>query len=204
CTGALEKFLHGQPVRTPLLIKAALAHMQFETIHPFLDGNGRLGRLLITFLLCAEGALKEPMLYLSLYFKNRRQEYYDLLQRVRLEGDWEAWLRFFVEGVKETSEQAVNTVQRLLGLFKDDHEKIKLMGKALGSTLRVHDALQESPIATIGKIRRLTGLTVSTVDAALKRLQELGIVGELTGRERSRRFGYLQYISILSEGTEPI
>jgi len=204
CLGDLEKFLHGQPVRTPLLVKAALAHVQFETIHPFLDGNGRLGRLLITFLLCAEGALKEPMLYLSLYFKNRRQEYYDLLQRVRIEGDWEAWLRFFVDGVKETSELAVSTVQRLLGLFKTDHERIQSMRRALGSALRVHQALQRSPIATIGKIKRLTGLTVSTVDAALKGLAELKIVGELTGRERSRRFGYLQYINILNEGTEPI
>ena len=204
CMGALEKFLHDQPVRMPLLVKAALAHAQFETIHPFLDGNGRLGRLLITFLLCAEGALKEPMLYLSLYLKNRRQEYYDLLQRVRTEGDWEAWLRFFVEGVKETSELAVATVQRLLRLFEDDRQKIQSAGRALGSTMQVHQMLQKSPIATIGKIKHLTGLTASTVDAALKRLQELGIVGELTGRERSRRFGYLQYINVLNEGTEPI
>jgi len=204
CMGALEKFLHDQPVRTPLLVKTALAHAQFETIHPFLDGNGRLGRLLITFLLCAEGALKEPMLYLSLYLKNRRQEYYDLLQRVRTEGDWEAWLRFFVEGVKETSELAVATVHRLLRLFEDDHQKIQSAGKALGSTMQVHQMLQKSPIATIGKIKHLTGLTASTIDAALKRLQALGIVGELTGRERSRRFGYLEYVKILNEGTEPI
>ncbi|MBN2207735.1 MAG: Fic family protein [Candidatus Coatesbacteria bacterium] len=204
CMGALEKFLHDQPVRMPLLVKAALAHAQFETIHPFLDGNGRLGRLLITFLLCAEGALKEPMLYLSLYLKNRRQEYYDLLQRVRTEGDWESWLRFFVEGVKETSELAVSTVQRLRKLFEDDQERIQSIGRAAGSVLRVHQALQKSPVATIGKVARLTGLTAPPVDAALRRLQELGIVGELTGRERSRRFGYLEYVNILNEGTEPI
>jgi len=204
CMGDLEKFLHDQPVRTPLLIKAALAHVQFETIHPFLDGNGRLGRLLVTFLLCAEGALKDPMLYLSLYFKNRRQEYYDLLQRVRTEGDWEAWLRFFVEGVKETSELAVSTVKRLLELFEADQKRVQSTGRALGSTLRVHQALQKSPIATVAKVSRLTGLTVATVNAALKRLEELQIVGELTGRERSRRFGYLKYITILNEGPEPL
>ncbi len=144
------------------------------------------------------------MLYLSLYFKNRRQEYYDLLQRVRIEGDWEAWLRFFVDGVRATSESAVGTVQRLVKLFEDDRKKIQSIGRAAGSVLRVHQALQESPIATVGKIGRLIGLTAPTVDAALKRLQKLEIVGELTGRERSRRFGYLQYISILNEGTEPI
>jgi len=204
CMGDLEKFLHGQPERTPLLVKAALAHVQFETIHPFLDGNGRLGRLLVTFLLCAEGALNEPMLYLSLYFKNRREKYYDLLQGVRMDGDWEAWLRFFVEGVKETSELAVGTVRRLLGLFEADRKRIQSTGRALGSTLRVHQSLQKSPIATIGKVSRLTGLTVATVNASLRRLEELGIVGELTGRERSRRFGYLKYISILNEGTEPL
>jgi len=109
CLGALEKFLHNDPVKTPLLIKAALAHVQFETIHPFLDGNGRLGRLLITFLFCAEGALREPLLYLSLYFKQHRQQYYDLLQSVRLTGDWEAWVRFFLTGVEETINQAGQT-----------------------------------------------------------------------------------------------
>ncbi len=202
--GALEKFLHDRPVRMPLLVKAALAHAQFETIHPFLDGNGRLGRLLITFLLCAEGALKEPMLYLSLYLKNRRQEYYDLLQRVRTEGDWESWLRFFVGGVKETAELAVSTGQRLKKLFEDDQKRIQPIGRQAGSVLRVHHALQKSPVATIGKITRLAGLTAPPVYAALKRLQELEIVGELTGRERSRRFGYLQYVNILNEGTEPI
>lgn len=204
CMGDLEKFLHGQPVRTPLLIKAALAHVQFETIHPFLDGNGRLGRLLVTLLLCAEGALTEPMLYLSLYFKKRREQYYDLLQGVRLNGDWEAWLRFFVEGVKETSELAVGTVRRLLKLFEDDRQRIQSTDRALGSTMRVHRALQKRPIATIGKIGNMTGLTPATVNASLKRLEDLGMVGELTGRERSRRFGYLEYISILNEGTEPI
>lgn len=116
CLGALEKFLHNDPVKTPLLIKAALAHVQFETIHPFLDGNGRLGRLLITFLFCAEGVLREPLLYLSLYFKQHRQQYYDLLQSVRLTGDWEAWLRFFLTGVEETARQAGQTAKALMKL----------------------------------------------------------------------------------------
>jgi len=118
CLGDLENFLHDRPERTPVLIKAALSHVQFERIHPFLDGNGRLGRLLITILLCAEGALSEPLLYLSLYFKTHRQVYYDLLQQVRIEGDWEEWLRFFLEGVKVTSEQASSAAIRLLKLFE--------------------------------------------------------------------------------------
>ena len=129
CLGALEKFLHNDPVKTPLLVKAALAHVQFETIHPFLDGNGRLGRLLITFLFCAEGALREPLLYLSLYFKQHRQQYYDLLQSVRLTGDWEAWLRFFLTGVEDTANQAGQTAKALMKLAATDEKRIQTLGK---------------------------------------------------------------------------
>src|SRR5262245_9639116 len=128
CMGALEKFLHGDPVETPTLVKAGLAHVQFETIHPFLDGNGRLGRLLITMLLCAERALAEPILYLSLHFKFHRQEYYELLQRVRTHGDWEGWLRFFLNGVIETADEALTTTRRILALFAKDRRQLEALG----------------------------------------------------------------------------
>jgi Fic family protein len=149
CMGALEKFLHNDPVPTTPLIKAALAHVQFETIHPFLDGNGRLGRLLITLLFCVEGVLTQPALYLSLYFKMHRQEYYDLLQKVREEGAWEEWLRFFLTGVWETAEEAVQTVKTLLKLFEADRVKIATLGRPAGSAYRVHQYLQEWPLRTI-------------------------------------------------------
>jgi Fic family protein len=204
CMGALESFLHDRPLRTSVLIKAALAHVQFETVHPFLDGNGRLGRLLVTFLLCAERTLSEPMLYLSLYFKSHRQEYYDLLQEVRTEGDWESWIHFFVTGVKDTAELAVQTARRLVDLFEEDRRKIQSVGKSAASALRVHHALQKSPIASIAHISQMTGLTVPTVTAALNALRKQGIVKELTGHRRGRLFGYDPYIRILSEGTEPL
>ena len=204
CLGALEKFLHNDPVKTPLLIKAAMAHVQFETIHPFLDGNGRLGRLLITFLLCAEGALSKPMLYLSLYFKSHREEYYDLLQRVRIEGDWEAWLRFFFTGVRETANQAIQTSSKLLKLFEEDRQRIQKIGKAAGSALRVHHHLQRHPITSIGEAAKGLTLTVPTVTTAVMRLKTLGIVHEMTGKSRNRLFAYQPYIKIISEGTEPL
>jgi len=204
CLGALEKFLHNDPVKTPLLIKAAMAHVQFETIHPFLDGNGRLGRLLITFLLCAEGALSKPMLYLSLYFKSHREEYYDLLQRVRTEGDWEAWLRFFFTGVRETANQAIQTSSKLLKLFEEDRQRIQKIGKAAGSALRVHHHLQRHPITSIGEAAKGLTLTVPTVTTAVMRLKTLGIVHEMTGKSRNRIFAYQPYIKIISEGTEPL
>lgn len=204
CMGALELFLHDMPTRVPVLIKAALAHVQFETIHPFLDGNGRLGRLLITLLLCAEKAMNEPLLYLSLYFKTHRQEYYDLLQKVRNEGDWESWLQFFMAGVKETSEQAIETAKRMVNLFDKDRQKILSVGKVAGSALRVHYAMQQKPILPIAKVSVMTGLTVPTVTSCLLALEKLGIVRELTGQRRRRLFGYDEYIRILNEGTEAL
>lgn len=204
CMGALELFLHDIPTRIPVLIKAALAHVQFETIHPFLDSNGRLGRLLITLHLCAEKAMNEPLLYLSLYFKTHRQEYYDLLQKVRNEGDWESWLQFFMAGVKETSEQAIETAKRMVNLFDKDRQKILSVGKIAGSALRVHYAMQQKPILPIAKVSVMTGLTVPTVTSCLLALEKLGIVRELTGQRRRRLFGYDEYIRILNEGTEAL
>ena len=204
CMGALEKFLHDDPVKTPLLIKAALAHVQFETIHPFLDGNGRLGRLLITLLLCADGALAKPLLYLSLYFKANRDTYYDLLQRVRTDGAWEAWLEFFLRGVIDTTEQATNAAQQVLNLFGKDRARVENLGRPAASTLRVHQLLQERALTSIKGAAKKLGLSAPTVIAAIKHLEQLGIVRELTGRQRNRLFVYDAYMRILSEGTEPI
>ena len=204
CLGALEKFLHNDPVKTPLLIKAALAHVQFETIHPFLDGNGRLGRLLITFLFCAEGALREPLLYLSLYFKQHRQQYYDLLQSVRLTGDWEAWVRFFLNGVEETANQAGQTAKALMKLAAQDAQRIQAIGKASGSALRVHRLLQAQPILSIASAGEELKLSVPTVTASLKHLAKLGIARETTGRNYGRIYAYDKYLKILNEGTEPL
>lgn len=204
CLGALEKFIHDEPVRTPLLIKAALAHVQFETIHPFLDGNGRVGRLLISFLLCAEGAMREPMLYLSLYFKKNRKQYYDLLQEVRLQGDWEKWVAFFLRGVQETADEAASTARRLMKLAALDEQKIKTLGRPAGSALRVHAFFQRRPMASIAAAAEFSQLSFPAVTTALDHLQKLEIVGEVTGKQRSRLFAYREYLKILSEETEPI
>ncbi|RJR39456.1 MAG: Fic family protein [Desulfobacteraceae bacterium] len=202
CMSKLELFLHDQPEPTPVLLKAALAHVQFETIHPFLDGNGRLGRLIITLLLSSEKVLKEPMLYLSLYFKMHRQYYYELLNRVRLTGNWEAWLDFFAEAVIVTATQAVETAQQLLELSNKDRDKISGLGRAAASTLKVYRALMEHPIATSGSLVAKTGITAATVNKALGHLEQLGIVKELTAQKRNRLFSYEGYIEIMSRGTE--
>ena len=202
CMGKLELFLHDQPEPTPVLLKAALAHVQFETIHPFLDGNGRLGRLLITLLLCEHKVLREPMLYLSLYFKTHRQYYYELLGNVRLTGDWEAWLDFFAEAVIVTAGQAVETAQQLLELSNRDRDKINGLGRAAASTLQIHRALMEQPIATSSSLVEKTGITPATVNKSLGHLEQLGIVKELTARKRNRLFSYAGYIEIMSRGTE--
>jgi Fic family protein len=204
CLSALEKFLHGDPVETPTLLKAGLAHVQFETIHPFLDGNGRLGRLLITLLLCAEAALRAPILYLSLYFKTHRPEYYDHLQRVRTRGDWEGWLRFFLRGVIDTADEALATTRRILALFEADRRRLEGLGRAAASTCRVHEQLQRKPITSVRALERALGLTYPTVAAALDRMGKLGIVHELTGFTRNRVFAYQPYVALLSEGGEPI
>ena len=202
CMCKLELFLHDQPEPTPVLLKAALAHVQFETIHPFLDGNGRLGRLLIALLLCEQKVLREPMLYLSLYFKTHRQYYYELLNNVRMTGDWEAWLDFFAEAVIVTATQAVETAQQLLDLSNQDRDKISGLGRAAASTLQVHRALMEHPIATSGSLVEKTGITPATVNKALGHLEQLGIVKELTAQKRNRLFSYAGYIEIMSRGTE--
>jgi Fic family protein len=204
CMGNLKKFLHDQPQRTSVLIKAALAHVQFETIHPFLDGNGRLGRLLITHILCAEGVLQQPLLYLSLFFKQHRQEYYDRLEAVRLKGDWLGWLRFFLEGVDETARQAADTATRILKLFSKDHAKIETLGRRAASAHRLHDLLRRHPITTITSGVKQLELTAPTVRSAITSLEELDIVREITGKQRDRAYVYDRYVQILNEGSEPI
>jgi len=202
CMGKLELFLHDQPEPTPVLLKAALAHLQFETIHPFLDGNGRLGRLLITLLLCEHKVLQEPMLYLSLYFKTHRQYYYELLDGVRLSGDWEAWLDFFAEAIIVTAAQAVETAQLLVNLSNQDRMKISRIGRAASSALAVHHALMKHPIATSGWLVEETGLTPATVNKSLDHLIRIGIVRELTEQKRNRLFSYTDYVEIMNRGTE--
>jgi Fic family protein len=198
----LEKFLQDHQSRTPLLLKAGLAHAQFETIHPFLDGNGRVGRLLITFLLCAEEGLREPFLYLSLYLKQNRPAYYEALQRIRIDGDWESWLKFFLRGVAQVAQQGVETMRALLNLFARDRARIQthLRGRRGLSALSVHDVLKQRAVTTITLAAKATGLTSPTVASALDELQQLGIVKEMTERQRNRRFLYLEYFKTLDEG----
>src|SRR5439155_7865331 len=188
----------------PMLARAALAHVQFETIHPFLDGNGRVGRLLITFQLCQSGILREPLLYLSLYFKQNRARYYELLDRVRREGDWETWLAFFLDGVRQTAESAVATARRLAALFSADRERISSGGRRAGSAVRVHDALKARPVTSIQDVRKRSGLSFPATAAGMALLQELGIARELTGKRRNRIFAYDAYLAILNEGTEAL
>ncbi|MFH1038763.1 MAG: Fic family protein [PVC group bacterium] len=201
CMSRLERFLHDQPSRTPVLLKVALIHGQFESIHPFLDGNGRVGRLLITLILCAEGVLRQPLLYLSLYFKRHREAYYDLLQGLRTEGEWERWLIFFMEGLIETAESAVATARKLGALLERDRHVIQGVGKAAGSALRVHRVLEKSPILSIGAASRKSDISVPTTTSSLKLLEKLKIVKEVTGRRRGRLFAYTRYINLLGEGT---
>lgn len=199
---ALERFIHSQAHSSPLL-RAGLAHVQFETIHPFLDGNGRIGRLLIAIILHQGGVLSHPLLYLSLYFKAHRTEYYGLLDLVRTDGKWEAWLDFFLTGVAETAQNAVETVRRLEGLFQEDRERIAGLGRAAERSSRMFRVLCERPLVTIGEASRRTGLTFPTATKALKTLMDLDIVRELTGGQRNRIFSYARYLAILSEGIAP-
>ncbi len=204
CLDPFERFLHDEGQPMPVLVKAGLAHVQFETIHPFLDGNGRLGRLLITLILCNQQVLREPLLYLSLYFKTHRADYYDQLQRVRLQGDWEGWLRFFLQGAFESSQQAVETARTLLDLFERDRDRIRSLGRIAGSCLQLHELLQQKVIVNIPGATEALAINRTTIGNCVRRLQELDIVREITGQRRNRLFVYDRYVQILSEGTEPL
>jgi Fic family protein len=199
---ALERFIHDEPVATPILIKAALAHVQFASIHPFLDGNGRVGRLLITLLLCAEGVRRSPLLYLSLYFKRHRETYYEHLQRVRTDGDWEGWLTFFLQGVIDVAESTTNTTQRLVAMIESDRRAIHEFGRAAATAHRVHDLAARYVLVGASSTAEQLGLTSPPIYAALDRLERAGILREATGRRRGKLYVYDQYLAILNEGTE--
>jgi len=204
CMASLEHFLHVADDGLPDLVRVGLAHVQLETIHPFLDGNGRVGRLLITFLLCHAGLLQDPLLYLSLYLKQNRSDYYRLLTDVRLQGDWEAWLAFFLEGVRVTADGAFSTAMRLTEMFRDNKSRISSLGRAANSALRVHEALMAMPIRSIPEVGRESGLSYPGAAAGMDRLIELGIAAEVPGHRRGRIFVYAQYLNNLAEGTEPL
>jgi Fic family protein len=202
--GHLEKFLHGDPVAAPILIKAALAHAQFETIHPFLDGNGRVGRLLITLLLCGEGVLRRPLLYLSLYFKRHREAYYDHLQRVRTHGAWEDWLRFFLDGVIDVAESTTETTRRIIRMVERDRQRIHELGRGAATAHRVHDFAARYVVLRAPAVAATLGLSDPPVYAAIARLEAAGILREVTGRRRGKLYVYHEYLALLNEGTEPV
>ncbi len=199
CMADLERFIHDPEQPYPTLIKAALAHVQFETIHPFLDGNGRLGRLLISFMLHHEGMLSRPLLYLSLYLQTHRQTYYECLDRVRTTGDWEGWIDFFLEGVEQTALNAVDTARKLVSLMQSDEQRIHRLGRRAGTALRVHRMLSHRPLQSIKDMAGTLGLSYPAVARSLEALADLGIVREITGRQRNRIFAYQAFLDILNE-----
>jgi Fic family protein len=201
---ALEQFLHDPNLPFSALVRAALAHVQIETLHPFLDGNGRMGRLLIALILHTQGILQQPLLYLSLFLKQHRAEYYQLLDQCRFQGDWERWLAFFLEGVKVTAEGAVETANRLMESFADDATRIRSLGRASGNALQIFEQLKQRPVMGITDIADRAGVAFQTASRAVSNLEELGVVEEITGRKRDRIYAYGQYLAILSEGAEPL
>jgi Fic family protein len=202
--GALELFLHNRPTGLPVLACAGMAHLQFGTIHPFLDGNGRLGRMLVTLHLCAMGVLEDPLLYLSLHLKQHRDDYYALLQAVRGSGDWEAWVAFFLEAVVETCNRSCDTARRVHALLIRDRGRVEQEGRNAGSARRLLDLMTRRPILTLGRAAKMLGVSFPTASAAANRLREAGLLEETTGRARGRRFVYREYLNLLSEGTEPL
>ena len=204
CLCELETFLHEDASNLPPLIKAGLVHVQFESIHPFLDGNGRIGRLLVTLYLCVFDGMEHPLLYLSLYLKENRATYYRLLQEVRENGAWEAWLEFFLLGVTETANRAFDAARRIAALFEADRAQIAEGGAAAHSALRVHELMQRNPFASAPRLVEETKLTTPTVNAALRELERHGIVEEITGKARGRVYAYAAYMRLLGEGTAKI
>lgn len=198
CMGALEKFLHDDPLKTPPLIKAALAHVQFETIHPFLDGNGRVGRLLIPLILREERVLQYPLLHLSLFFKQHRARYYELLQEVRLQGHWESWLDFFFQGVHDIAERTASDIQQALALFEKDRFRISQMGRSARSCLIIHERMKAKPMTSIAALSLATKLTPTTTAASLAKLTKIEMVREITGSRYGRLYAYDGYLKILA------
>lgn len=195
-----EQFFHIED-DLPLLIKIGLIHVQFETIHPFLDGNGRLGRLLITLLLCNNNILSEPILYLSLFLKNHRDLYYEHLQNVRLKGDWEAWLEFFLEAICNIARESCLTTQNMLQLFEEDEQKISVLGRAQHSALRVFELFKIKPLNTVPNIAKDLGVSQPTARAAVNHLLELNIL-RAAKQQRDKLYSYKNYLDLLNEGVD--
>lgn len=202
CMGNLEKFIHDMKSVTPVLLKAAISHVQFEKIHPFLDGNGRLGRLLISLLLYENKVLQKPLLYLSLYFKIHRQAYYEHLTNVRINGDWEKWIDFFADAVIHTSNQAVNTAKNLIALINSHESKVNSMGRASSTALVVYRCFVKQPVLNANTIQTQTSLSAATIHSSLENLIKLGILEEVSQKKRNKIFVYKEYINILNKGTE--
>ncbi|MEY4089596.1 MAG: hypothetical protein RJB55_1867 [Verrucomicrobiota bacterium] len=204
CMADLERFLHETESGLPVLVKAALAHVQFETIHPFLDGNGRLGRLLIALLLHQGRLLSQPLLYLSLYFKEHRALYYEHLTRVRATGDWESWVDFFLEGVERTAGQAVETARRLATLFQSDEASLRELGRRGVGAAKVLSTLRERPLLTLNHLTRSQKISFPAASKAMLALVDRGIAREITGQRRNRVFVYDGYLKLLNEGGQPL
>jgi len=200
CLGNLEKFLHDDTV--PPLLKAGLAHAQFETIHPFLDGNGRMGRLLIAFILCHDQVLEKPLLYLSLFFKKHRQEYYERLNAVRRDGDWEGWIKYYLQGVYEISKQATDAAKAIMDLMARDRQKTAGLGKAAPTALTLLELLYRRPYVTIPYVVKELGISSPAASKAVNNLAALGILKEVSGKKRDRVFLHDSYLAIIREGTE--
>jgi Fic family protein len=201
--GNVERFLHDEYGRTAPILKAGLAHAQFETIHPFLDGNGRIGRLLISLVFMTERLLTQPFFYFSLYLKENRADYYDALQRVRTHGDWEGWLHFYLVGVESVARQSADTSLALRTLFEDDRQRIMMLGRAAVSTLQLYDHLRQRVIISIPRAAKELDMSWQNVRNALRRLEQLGITQEITGRSRDRLYAYHQQLALLDQGTQP-
>ena len=201
--GNVERFLHDEYGRTAPILKAGLAHAQFETIHPFLDGNGRIGRLLISLVFMTERLLTQPFFYFSLYLKENRADYYDALQRIRTHGDWEGWMHFYLVGVEAVARQSADTSLALRTLFEEDQQRVMKIGPAAGSTLRVYEHLRRRVIISISRAANELDMSFQSVSNALKRLEGLGITREITGRTRDRLYAYDQQLSLLDAGTQP-
>ena len=199
---ALERFLHDDPSPSPVLVKTALAHVQFETIHPFLDGNGRVGRLLMTLLLVEQGVLRRPLLYLSLYLKRNRDAYYERLQGVRTDGAWEEWLRFFLEGVVEVAASTAQTTRAIVEMIERDRQRIHGLGRGAATVLRVHDLAVRRVVVKAPTAAQDLTLSEPPVYRAISRLEETGILREVTGKSRGKTYVYGEYMDILNEGTE--
>lgn len=199
--GNLEKFIHEKSAIPPL-VKCALLHYQFETIHPFLDGNGRIGRLLITFYLCWEKILSRPLLYLSYYFKRNRQEYYDRLNLVRFKDDYEGWIRFFLKGVVEASVQATETARKIMELQQTDREEILKRKMTTPMAVVLLDKLFLYPVVTVKDVARRLETSYQTANDLVKRFEKMGLLEEMTGAQRYRRFRYKPYLDIIIEGTQ--